>query len=161
MSTISKFAGKLSYILDRIAGWFVVALMIVVVGNVILRMFGSPLSGTVEWAEFLTAMAIGLSLAYCAVQDGHISLEFVIRKFNLKVQFIFKIVTDILVVVFLSLAFWRIILYAYDMKLSGQVSMTTKTPFYLFIYVIAFGFLAYGLVALGSIIDNLRKGVPR
>ncbi|HBW35591.1 TRAP transporter small permease [Desulfosporosinus sp. BICA1-9] len=161
MSIVSKFAGRLSSILDRIAGWFVVALMVLVVGNVILRLFGSPIPGTIEWAEFLTAMAIGLSLAYCAVQDGHITLEFLVRKFNIKVQAVLKIVIDCLVVVFLSLAFWRIILYANDMKLSGQVSMTTKTPFYWFIYVVAFGFLAYGLVVLGSIIDNLKKGVQR
>ncbi|GAB6155062.1 hypothetical protein JCM17380_38130 [Desulfosporosinus burensis] len=161
MSIVSRFAEKLSSILDRIAGWFVVALMVLVVGNVILRLFGSPIQGTIEWAEFLTAMAIGLSLAYCAVQDGHITLEFLVRKFNIKMQAVLKIVIDFLVVVFLSLAFWRIILYANDMKLSGQVSMTTKTPFYWFIYVVAFGFLAYGLVVLGSIIDNLKKGVQR
>ena len=161
MSIVSKFAEKLSYILDRIAGWFVVGIMVLVVGNVILRMFGSPLLGTIEWTEFFAALAIGLSLAYCGLQDGHISLEFLVQKFNIKVQFVIKIVTDLLVIAFLGLSCWRIILYANDMKLSGQVSMTTKTPFYLFIYIIAFGFLAYGLVVLGSILDNLRKGVQK
>lgn len=161
MNIIRKFSQKLSNILDRIAGWFVVALMVLVVGNVILRLIGIPIPGTIEWAEFLTAMAIGLSLAYCGLQDGHISLEYLVGKFNIKVQFMIQIVIDFLVATFLSLAFWRIILYAYDMKLNGQVSMATKTPFYLFIYVIAFGFLAYFLVVLGSLIENLRKGVPR
>lgn len=159
MGVVSRLAGKLSYVLDHCARWFVVALMVLIVGNVILRLFGSPIPGTIEWAEFLTAMAIGLSLGYCGAQGGHIALEFIVEKFNPKVQAILAIVIDFLVMVFLSLSFWRIIIYANDMKLSGQVSMTTKTPFYLFIYVVAFGFLAYCLVVLGSMIDKLRKEV--
>jgi len=161
MDIVCKLAGKFSYILDFIARWFVVALMVLVVGNVITRLFGSPIQGTIEWAEFLTAMAVGLSLAYCGAQGGHIALEFFVEKLNIKVQGIFQSVIDLFSLAFLSLSSWRIILYANDLKLSGQVSLTTQTPYYLFIYVIAFGFLAYGLVVLGSLIDNLRKGVQR
>ena len=72
-----------------------------------------------------------------------------------------KIMIDLLSISFLSISFWRIIIYANDMKLSGQVSMTTKTPFYVFIYIVAFGLLSYALVVLGSMIDSLRKGVQK
>ncbi|KUO78328.1 MAG: hypothetical protein APF81_22360 [Desulfosporosinus sp. BRH_c37] len=161
MGIVSRIAGRLSYFLDHLARWFVVALMVLVVGNVILRAFGSPILGTIEWAEFLAAIAIGLSLAYCGAQGGHIALEFLVEKLSIKAQALLQVVIDFLVVVFLSLSFWRIILYANDLKLSGQVSLTTKTPYYLFIYVIAFGFLAYALVVLGSMLDNFRKGVQR
>ncbi|KUO75148.1 MAG: hypothetical protein APF81_02475 [Desulfosporosinus sp. BRH_c37] len=161
MGILSRFARRLSSFLDHMARWIVVALMVLIVGNVLLRLFGSPIQGTIEWAEFLAAMLIGLSLAYCGAQGGHIALEFLVEKFSTKVQAVLQVVIDFFVVVFLSLSFWRIILYANDLKLSGQVSLTTKTPYYLFIYVIAFGFLAYGLVVLGSMIDSLRKGVLR
>ena len=161
MGIVSRFAGKFSYYLDLMARCTVVALMALVVGNVILRLFGSPIQGTIEWAEFLAAMAVGLSLAYCGAQGGHIALEFFVEKLKFKVQVLLKIGIDFLILIFLSLSFWRIILYANDLKLSGQVSLTTKTPYYLFIYVIALGFLAYGLVVIGSMIDSLRKGVQR
>lgn len=161
MGIVSRFAGRFSHFLDHIARWTVVALMVLVVGNVILRLFGSPIQGTIEWAEFLAAMAIGLSLGYCGAQGGHIALELFVEKLSTKGQALLQVVIDFLVVAFVSIAFWRIMLYANDLKLSGQVSMTTKTPYYLFIYVIGIGFLAYGLVVLGSMLDNLRKGVQR
>ncbi|SHI16508.1 TRAP transporter small permease [Desulfosporosinus lacus] len=161
MGVVSKFAVKFSHILDLIARALVVAIMVLGVTNVITRFFGINIPGTIEWTEFLAAMVIGLSLAYCGAQSGHIFLELFTDKFPIKVQHWLQIVIDLLSMVFLSLSFWRIILYANDMKLSGQVSMTTKTPYYMFIYVVAFGLLAYALVTLGSMADSLRKGVQR
>ncbi|MCO1599951.1 TRAP transporter small permease [Desulfosporosinus nitroreducens] len=161
MGVVSKFARKFGYILDNIARWIVVAMMVLVVGNVISRQFGTPIPGAIEWTEFLSAMVVGLSLAFCGAQGGHIYLELFTDKLNIKVQTVLHVVIDFLCLVFLSISFWRIVIYANDMKLSGQVSMTTKTPYYFFIYVVAFGLLAYALVTLGSMINNLRKGVQR
>ena len=50
--------------MDYIARWAVVAMMTIVVGNVIMRQFGSPIDGTVELVGFLAALVIGLSIAY-------------------------------------------------------------------------------------------------
>lgn len=161
MGIVSRFAGKLSYILDIIARWLVVALMVLVVGNIILRQFGHPIAGTVEWVEFLTAMAIGLALGFCGAQGGHVALTFIIEKLNKKNQLVVEIITDFIVMIFLSVSFWKMIVYANGTKLAGQVSLTTAVPIYYFIYILAFGFLGYGLVVLGSIIDNFRKVVQR
>lgn len=158
---VTKLAGKISYILDNLARVLLLALMVLIVGNVILRIFGRPIAATVEWAEFLSAMAIGLAVAYCGAKGGHLTIDFVVEKFNTKVQVVTNIVMDFIVLIFVNLSFWRLIVYANDTKLSGQVSMTSQTPFYLFIYLVALGFLAYGLVVLGSLIDRIRKGVAR
>ncbi|MDA8234139.1 MAG: TRAP transporter small permease [Clostridia bacterium] len=161
MSKISILAEKISHKLDLLARALLVALMLLIVGNVIFRMFGRPIAATVEWAEFLSAMSIGLAVAYCGVKGGHLSIEFVVEKFNKKVQAVIGIIMNFIVLIFVSLSFWRLIVYANDAKLSGQVSMTSQTPYYFFIYLVAFGFLAYGLVIVGALIDDIRKGESR
>lgn len=161
MGIISKFAEKLSYLLDQLARFFLVALMTLIVANVILRLFGKPIAATVEWAEFLSAMSIGLAVAYCGAKGGHLTIDFVVQKFNKVVQAVIGTINNLIILVFVSLSFWRLIIYANDARISGQVSMTSQTPYYYFIYLVAFGFLVYGLVVLGALIDDVRKGVSR
>jgi hypothetical protein len=43
----------------------------------------------------------------------------------------------------------------------GQVSLTTQTPYYPFVYTIVVGVLAYCLVVVGDIIENIAKAVKK
>lgn len=157
MEPVTKLAFKLSQILDRAAGWAVVATMVLVVGNVVLRLFGQPLGGTYEWVGFLTAVAVGLSLAYCAAQGGHIAVTLFLDRLPPKVQAVADIVTGFIVLLFLLMATWEIAAYATSMAISGEVASTTKAPIYPFVYLIAFGFLGFCLVIVGVITESLRK----
>jgi hypothetical protein len=64
-------------------------------------------------------------------------------------------------IAFLALAVWRINIYAITLRLTGQVTQTTEFPFYPIVHIIAFGFFAYLLVTLGSLIDNVKKVVHK
>ncbi len=153
ITMVSKF-------LDKIAGWIMVATMALIVGNILLRSFlKQPILGTYEYAGFLTALIIGLSLAYCAVQNGHIAVTFIAERFSRGVQYVIDVVIGIISFIFLSLATWHTGKYAYSMVLSGEVAPTTKTPFYPFIYLVAFGLCMLSLVVLFKLIELIRKGV--
>ncbi len=160
MEYFKHFTVKLSTYLDRAAGWLMASVMFLVVLNVILRtIFKSPILGTYEYVGFITAMFVGLSVAYCALQNFHIAVGFLLEKFPAKVQGIVDVLTGIISFVFLSLATWHIADYAGSMVITGEVSPTTRTPFYPFIYVVAFGFLVLSLVVLLKLIESIRKVV--
>lgn len=158
---MQKFASKCGEYLDWIAGWALMGVMLLVVSNILLRLFGRPIEGTYEWVGFLTAAAIGLSLAYCAVQKGHIAVTFFVDKLAPRQQAAIDLVINLLSVAFLVLAFWESLLYGNSMKVSGEVALTTKIPFYPFIYLIAFGLLALALVILADIFKPRRKVVEK
>ncbi|MCL6478629.1 MAG: TRAP transporter small permease [Peptococcaceae bacterium] len=157
MNPVANFTFKFSRFLDRIAGWAIVATMVAVVGNVVLRVFGHPLGGTYEWVGFLTALAVGLSLAYCAAMGGHVAITFFMDKLTPKAQAYVDIATGVIVLLFLLLATREITAYATSMVVSGEVAATTKVPIYPFIYLIAFGFVAYVLVMLNVILESIGK----
>ncbi|RJX24376.1 MAG: TRAP transporter small permease [Dethiobacter sp.] len=158
---MGRLTSTLSYFLDRMARWVVVVLMALVVSNVIMRFMGRPIQGTIEFVEVLTAMVIGLSLAHCAAQDGHIAVTFLLEKLSAKIQAFIDVIVGSVVFLFLSLIVWRLCIYANTVRITGQVSLTTKTSYYPFIFVIAFGFLVYCLVVLTGLIDSVRKVVRR
>lgn len=158
---VSKFALKLSLGLDYIARAIWLLLMLLVIGNIITRAFGFPIPGTFELVEFMASLAIGLSLAYCAAQGGHVATTFLIDKLSEKGQAVADTLIELLVLAFLGLAVWRLSNYAATIKITGQVAQTTQIAYYPFVYVIAFGFAAYFLVSLGKFIDNFRKVVRK
>lgn len=158
---MQKFASRLSEYLDWLAGWVLMGSMLLVVCNILLRLFDRPIEGTYEWVGFLSAAAIGLALAYCAVQEGHIAVTFFVDKLAPGRQATIDFVVKLLSVAFLVLAFWESLLYGASMKASGEVALTTKVPFYPFIYLIALGLLVMALVILSEILKTRRKVVRK
>lgn len=158
---MNKFTGLvtgLSRLLDKIAGLCLVAVMALIVANILLRaIFKSPILGTIDYATFLTAVMIGLSLAYCAVQSGHIAVDFVVERLPLKMQAAIDMVMGLLSLVFWSLCVWQTGVYANRTALTGVVSSTTQTPVYPFIYLVDLGLLALCLVLLVRTVESCRK----
>lgn len=158
MKQCTGFVTGLSRILDKIAGLCMVAVMVLVVSNVLLRaLFNRPILGTVDYVVFLTAVMIGLSLAYCAVQNGHIAVSFVVDRLPLKMQAVVDIVTSILSLSFWGLCVWQIGSYAQRTAEAGVVSPTTQTPLYPFIYLVAFGLMVLCLVLLVRAVESIGK----
>lgn len=143
---------KLSRYSDGLARLSIVILMVVVVVNVILRLMGYPLKGTVEFVQFFAAMAVGLSLANCAVQGGHISVSFLTDKFSPKIQAAIDFLMDLVTFVFVLVGAWQLYLYAAGSMQNNEVAMTTGIPFYPFVGLVAVGFLLFALVIMKKLL---------
>jgi TRAP-type C4-dicarboxylate transport system permease small subunit len=143
---------KLTHAFDWISGWIVLASMLLVAGNVTLRLFGSPIGGTYEWTGFLTALAIGLSLAHCAAKGGHTIINLLVDRLPPRVQQIVRMLAHGLTAAFLTLGAWRVAVYANSTWKSGEVAPTTKVPFYPIMFIVAAGVLLYAVVELFKVI---------
>ncbi|HCF50290.1 MAG TPA: TRAP transporter small permease [Syntrophomonas sp.] len=158
---MKKFSGlveRFGRFLDNIAAFCVAATMVVVVLNVILRaLFNRPLLGTVEYVNILTAVTIGLALAYCAFCDGQIAVDFFMEKLPARAQATSDIITGMLALGFWGLAARYMLDYSYEMLTTGLVSSTAQIPMYPVSYLITFGLGALCLVLLHRISVSVRK----
>lgn len=135
--------------------------MALVITNIVLRFAWRPLLGTYEFVSFLSAVMISFALAHCAVQGGHIAVTLVVDRLPPRAQAIVDIVVNTVSIIFFGLTVWQITLYATDMVVSGEVSPTTKTPFYPFVYGVALGFLALCLVLLVDLSKSISRAVGK
>ncbi|HHU82235.1 MAG TPA: TRAP transporter small permease [Firmicutes bacterium] len=150
MDRFLKVVAGISRIMDRIAGFCLAGVMIMVVVNIILRrLFNSPLLGVYEYVGFLTAVVIGFSLAYCAVKEGHITVDLFFARLPRKARAVLEIGNGFVIFIFLSLVAWYLLKYATGIQTNGQVSQTCEIPFHFFIYLVAGGFFVLSLTALG------------
>ncbi len=158
MKRFSVLVTGLSRVLDQAAAFFLVATMLLVVVNILLRvLFKAPIFGAYEYVGLLTALVIGLALAQCGVQNGHVSVSLVADLFPARLRNVAGAFINFISMCFLAVSSWYVGAYARSMYDSGLVTPTTQTPIYPFVYLIALGFLVYSLVLLVRSIEYIIK----
>ena len=81
MVYFEKLVHLLSRWCNRIAQIALVAMMLLLGGNIILRFMGTPILGVYDWTGLIGTILIALSLAYCGILRGHIRVEFIVMFF--------------------------------------------------------------------------------
>jgi TRAP-type C4-dicarboxylate transport system permease small subunit len=158
MRKFENIVEKISRIMDHIAGWGIVATMVLVIVNILLRViFKSPIQGVYEYVGYLTAAVIGFAIAFCALQKAHIAIDILAEKLGKRVQNIVDSAAGGIILVFLSFCCYQVLMYANKVMTSGEVSATAHVPFYPFIFMVAAGLSVLCLVEL----MRLVKGVIR
>lgn len=158
MSNIRSSIETISRRLDQAAGFCLVATMVLIMVNIILRLlFKSPILGTIDYVGILTALCIALGLAYCAWQNAQIAVEFVFDKLPSRMQGILGTLLNIIALVFWATVVWYLVVYGRDMAVSGMVSSTVNFPLAPVVYVIALGFVGLCLVLIVKTVDSIRK----
>ena len=158
MKRFSGLVTGLSRILDQAAGFFLVATMVLIVANILLRViFKMPVFGAYEYVGLLTALVIGLSIAYCGVQNAHIDISLMVDWLPARLRAVLSALINLISMCFLAVSAWYVGLYAGSMKDTGLVSSTTQIPTYPFVYLITLGLLVYCLVLLVRSIESIVK----
>jgi len=153
----ARLARLLSKFSDRIAQLAVMAMMLLVVGNILLRVVWKPILGTYDFVGFIGAILIAFAIAYCAVLRGHIQVELLVARFPERVQAIIGSITGILSFGIFALITWQCVVLGNNMWRLGQVSATAHLPFSPYIYGIGFGCALLCLVILVDLIKSLAK----
>ena len=156
MKSLDGLVKNLSRVMDRLAGFCIVLMMLLIVSNIILRaVFKHPLVGTVDFVNILITLTIGLSIAYCAVQDGHIAIEFFIDKMPASVAAVIKSMVNLIALIFWGFAAWYMMGFASSMNANGQVTATSQIPLSPVAYIITLGLMAICLVILSQLVNNI------
>lgn len=149
MKKASKLIVASAQYLDILSGIMMVIIMLIVVLNVLARsILNSPLFGTFEYVGFLTALVISFAIANCGVKNGHIAIDLFISKLPRKVQPVIDFTLGMISTFFLGLFTWQMIKYGTNLIRSGELSATTRTPLYIFVFLVAFGLLLLTAVVL-------------
>lgn len=135
---------------------FITAMLIIV--NVISRRaFNTPVPGTLDLVLFFTTALIALSIAYCAVKDGHIYISVFIERLPKRVQKVMDVVIGTISASFLAFVTWHMVSYADAMRTTGEVSSTIRFPHYPFVLLLAIGFGMLTLVVVGKVLSLFAK----
>ena len=145
MEIFARWVGALTRYFDYLGRIGIFALMALVTVNVILRYGWDSISGTYDYVQLLTAVAVGAAVAYTTYERGHIEIELVMERFSERVQGIVGSVVMSICTLFFAMATWQLAVLANDMKVNNEASMTAYVPYWPFLYFLGSRVWTYGI----------------
>ena len=157
MPSFEKTVYRFSRTLNILSGIALVVMMGLVFVNVALRAVWRPILGTYEFTGFLAAITIAFALAHCASKKGHIAITIFADRLSPRIQAVLDSIVAILGTVLYAVIAWQCVKYAINIYHTGEVSMATATPFYPFVFAVAFGLLMLALILLNDVFKSIGK----
>jgi TRAP-type C4-dicarboxylate transport system permease small subunit len=151
--TIDRISDKL-----KIAGAICLAGMtFLTCADVVGRFFRHPIFGSVEIVGYMATLAVAMALPYTDKIKAHVGVEIIVRMFSERTQTIIDLCTRILSLALFVIVTWRMIIYAYTMQESGEVSVILGFPEYVVIYLTSFCFLIFTLTIIQDVMSDINN----
>lgn len=133
-------------------------LMLLIAFDVIGRyVFNRPIPGGYELTEYLMAVVVPLSVAYCMRQKNHVGVDLVVERLALKTRRWVEIVTLSITMVLMGFMAWQNWIRFIEVVRKPEVSAVLKVPSYPFFLAIPIGFTAFVLFALQQLLQTIAE----
>ncbi len=144
--------------LGAVAMAILVVMMVFTVIDVFMRRFlNSPIRGIHELTELSFALIVFLALAYCAVRDGHITVDTLVKKFPKTVAAIIDAIILLATSGILGLVSWQLVVHALNLQRMNQETVSLGVIVYPFVYLGAVGTMLITLVYFIQFLYSLTK----
>jgi TRAP-type C4-dicarboxylate transport system permease small subunit len=154
------FLDRVSHFLNRIliviAGFFMVAMVLLTCADIFLRLLWVPIRGSVELVGYFSAIVTAFALGYTQMRKGHTSVDVVVNLFPNKLKRFLGFLNSLICMTFFIVAAWRIAKWSATIWNAGEVSETLRIIFYPFSYGVALGCAVLALVFLTELVKSLR-----
>ncbi|MCJ7769704.1 MAG: TRAP transporter small permease [Dehalococcoidales bacterium] len=155
---LDKIAKTFSKWVSWVAGLGVVSMLALTVADVIgVKLFKSPIPGAIETVAFLGVVITAFSIAYTQSQRAHIQVDFFVIRLPGRIRAGVVAFTSLLGIILFALLSWQSFEYGCSLWAAGEVSMTSRIPFYPFVYAIAFCCIPVCLVLLVELLKSVMK----
>jgi len=154
MGSLRKTVHLLSRTLNYVSMSAMVAMMVLVCANVIMRPLGRPIMGTFEIVEFLTCVAVAFALPFTTSIHRHIAIDLLTHRLSKRSQARADKIVTLLSMGIFSLLTWQLFVYARDLSRTGTVSPTMRIPLSPIVYATGFCCAMVCLVLLTNLLKS-------
>lgn len=138
-----------------------VTVMLATTADVIMMAFGHPILGAVDFVGLVAVVILACAMPYTQAEKGHVGVDILVQRMSPRSQAVLDTVTTAVSLVLFALVAWQMWLYAGELALKGEVSMTVHLRMHPYIYLVSVCFGMLCLVLLGDIFHHVAKVVKR
>jgi TRAP-type C4-dicarboxylate transport system permease small subunit len=136
------------------------AMMVLTASDVTLRyVFNRPIVGSCDLTEYMMAILVSFSLAYCAFYRGHVSVDIIVSHLPRRAQAAIDSVTRLLGIFLFALITWQSWVYMKLLFASGLESTVLLIPRYPFAGLVFLGSAFLTLALLANFLEFLSQAV--
>jgi len=148
INRLDKVAALFNHGLAWLGGLTLTLMLLLIVGNALIRIFYRPFPGTAELVGWLAAITTSFALGYTQMNKGNVALNMITKRLPLRAQKILEGIFSLCSALFFGMAGWKIVSYGFTLKNSGYLSETLRIAYYPFVVIMSLGFLGLTLTLL-------------
>ncbi|SHI38463.1 TRAP-type C4-dicarboxylate transport system, small permease component [Desulfofundulus thermosubterraneus DSM 16057] len=156
---------SLSLLLNQGLAWVasgsLLLMVLVVVGNALLRAVYAPFPGATEIVGWLAAVTGAFGLGYTQVNRGYVELDALVERLSPGLQKAVRCFVLFTSMIFFALVVWQVIVYGLNVARNGNLSETMGIPFYPLIFLVSLGFAGLTLAICVDFLKEFNGGVNR
>jgi TRAP-type C4-dicarboxylate transport system permease small subunit len=139
-----------------IAGIVLSCMIILTLFDVILRNFGHPITGSMEFIQYGGCIVFAFSIPYGTLLGCQIVVDIITEKLSPGKKRIIDVITRCVgIIIFLFIAY-NFFVYGIEVRHSGERTASFKIPYYPFSFALSFSFLLQGLTVFRDLIKTVK-----
>jgi len=147
---------KVDKSLYAIAGGVLACMIILTLFDVILRNFGYPITGSMEFIQYGGAIVFGFSIPYGTMLGAQVIVDIVTGKLSPGKKRMINVITRCVgIIIFLFVAY-NCFTYGIDVRKTGERTASFKIPYYPFAFALSFSFLLQSFTIFGDLIKTVK-----
>lgn len=155
MEVFKQLNRMVNVLMMIIGGVAVLAQMALATGNIVMRCFQRPFSGTYELVGFFGAIIIASALGYTQTRKDHIAVDILTSRFPPKLNHVLDVMRYFIEMLFFGAVAWQVFVWGRKIGAYGELSETLKIIYHPFVYGVAFGFFLLSFALLVDFIMTL------
>ena len=139
-----------------IAGVVLACMIVLTLFDVILRNFGHPITGSMEFIQYGGAIVFGFSIPYGTMLGAQVIVDVVTEKLSPGKKRVINVITRCVgILIFLFIAY-NFSLYGLDVRRTGERTASFKIPYYPFAFALSFSFLLQSFTIFCDLIKTVK-----
>jgi len=139
-----------------IAGGILACMILLTLFDVILRNFGHPITGSMEFIQYGGAIVFGFSIPYGTMLGAQVIVDILTEKLSPRKKRMMNVVTRCVgILIFLFVAY-NFFVYGIDVQKTGERTASFKIPYYPFAFALSFSFLLQSFTIACDLIKTVK-----
>jgi TRAP-type C4-dicarboxylate transport system permease small subunit len=139
-----------------IAGSVLACMIILTVFDVILRNFGHPITGSMEFIQYGGAIVFGFSIPYGTMLGAQVIVDLITEKLSPGKKRMINVITRCVGIVIFLFVSYNCFVYGIDVQKTGERTASFKIPYYPFAFALSFSFLLQSFTIFCDLIKTVK-----
>ena len=139
-----------------IAGSVLACMIVLTLFDVVLRNFGHPITGSMEFIQYGGCIVFGFSIPFGTVLGCQVIVDIITEKLSPGKKRGIEIITRCIgILIFLFIAY-NFVVYGIDVRKTGERTASFKIPYYPFSFALGFSFFLQSLTIFYDLIKKIK-----
>jgi TRAP-type C4-dicarboxylate transport system permease small subunit len=139
-----------------IAGSVLACMILLTLVDVILRNFGHPITGSMEFIQYGGAIVFGFSIPYGTMLGAQVIVDIITERLSHRRKRMVNMITRCVGIILFLFVAYNFIVYGIDVQKTGERTASFKIPYYPFAFALSFSFLLQSFTICCDLIRTLK-----